>query len=242
MTPRRNCDGCSRRSRSKRGSGCTSTSMVGILPATRSTGGDTSELEWPRSIVRTTGEPLPGRGEFWWVRVGPHMSDARRQPWFRAAVLVGAVYALVGIVFALPSNHVRVWRLAAWAVSGLAYALHVGYERLRLRNPPPVAAWHVALAAALGAFGLAVGANLHSLAVSSTSQHQRLLLVALVAWPLITGVPAFLVGLAVSGLLALVTPPGGWERFFADPSLVLPADFEVGDDPPKEQPNRLGRR
>lgn len=25
---------------------------------------------------------------------------------------------------------------------------------------------------------------------------------------------------------------GGWDRFFADPSLVLPPDFEIGDDPP----------
>lgn len=27
-------------------------------------------------------------------------------------------------------------------------------------------------------------------------------------------------------------PPGGWDRFFADPSLVLPPEFEPGDDPP----------
>ncbi len=31
-------------------------------------------------------------------------------------------------------------------------------------------------------------------------------------------------------------PSGGWDRFFADPSLVLPPDFEVGDDlPPQER-------
>jgi virulence-associated protein VagC len=29
-------------------------------------------------------------------------------------------------------------------------------------------------------------------------------------------------------------PSGGWDRFFADPSLVLPPDFEVGDDPPPQ--------
>lgn len=26
--------------------------------------------------------------------------------------------------------------------------------------------------------------------------------------------------------------PRGWDRFFADESLVLPADFEAGQDPP----------
>jgi antitoxin VapB len=29
-------------------------------------------------------------------------------------------------------------------------------------------------------------------------------------------------------------PSGGWERFFADPSLVMPAEFELGDDPPPQ--------
>ena len=117
------------------------------------------------------------------------MDLTRRQPWFRAVVLVGAVYALVGVVFALPASHVHAWRLAAWGVSGVAYATHLGYERFRLRNALLSAALHVALAAALGALGLAVRAIAHSLSATTTRQHQRLLLVALVAWPVITGVP-----------------------------------------------------
>jgi hypothetical protein len=129
----------------------------------------------------------------------------RRQSWFRAAVLVAAFYAVVGIAFALPASHVRVWRLAAWVVSGVAYAAHVGYERFRLRSSPPSAALHVGVAAGLGALGLAIGALSHSLSAAAPSEHQRLLLVALVAWPVITGVPAFLVGLGASGLLARLT-------------------------------------
>ncbi len=130
------------------------------------------------------------------------VDSVNRQPWFRAVVFVGTFYALVGIAFALPANHVRAWRLAAWAFSGVVYAIHLGFERLRLRNSSLLSALHAALAVALGAFGLALGANIHSLSVGSTSQHQRLLLISLVAWPVITGVPAFLVGLGVSGLLA----------------------------------------
>lgn len=130
------------------------------------------------------------------------VDSAYRQPWFRAVVLVGTLYALVGIAFALPASHARAWRLAAWAVSGVVYAIHLGFERFRLRNSSLLSALHAASAAALGALGLAVGANIHSLSVGSTSQHQRLLLIALVAWPVITGVPAFLVGLGVSSLLA----------------------------------------
>lgn len=125
-----------------------------------------------------------------------------RQSWFRAAVLFAAFYAVVGIAFALPASPVRVWRLAAWVVSGVAYAAHVGYERLTLRSAPLAAALHVAVAAGLGAIGLAIGALIHSRSAGSPSEHQRLLLIALVAWPVITGVPAFLVGLGASGLLA----------------------------------------
>jgi antitoxin VapB len=30
-------------------------------------------------------------------------------------------------------------------------------------------------------------------------------------------------------------PSGGWDRFFADPSLQLPQEFEVGNDPPPQE-------
>ena len=130
------------------------------------------------------------------------MDEARRQQWARVVVLVGVMYALIGVVFAWPATHVRVWRLAAWLVSAAAYAAHIGYERFGLRNAPRRAAWHVALAVALGAFGLAVAATIHSVSVVSTSQHRRLLLVALVVWPIMTGLPAFLAGLGASEVLA----------------------------------------
>jgi hypothetical protein len=119
-----------------------------------------------------------------------------------AVILIGLFYALVGIVFAWPVEHARAWRLAAWVVSAVAYAAHIGYEHFRLHHRPPRAALHVALAVALGAFGLAVGANLHSLSVPSTAGHRRLLLIALAAWPAITAVPAFLVALALATILS----------------------------------------
>jgi hypothetical protein len=130
------------------------------------------------------------------------MDPTSRHSWFRAVVFLGALYALVGITFALPTSHARAWRWAAWMVSGAVYVVHLGFERFRLRNSCLLTALHVASAAALGAFGLAVGAIIHSFSVNTTSQHQRLLLIALAAWPVITGVPAFLVGLGISGLLA----------------------------------------
>ena len=119
-------------------------------------------------------------------------------------MLVGVAYAFVGIVFAFPTSHVQLWRLAAWVASAMAFAAYIACERFRLESAPRAAAVHVALAVALGAFGLAVGANVHSLSVASSSQQRRLLLIALGAWPLLTALPAFVVALGAGWLLARV--------------------------------------
>src|SRR6266702_8881867 len=110
------------------------------------------------------------------------MGESPRQSWVRTAVLLGIGYALVGIAFAVPATHMQAWRLAAWVVSAIGYAAHIAYERFRLQDSPGSAALHVAFPVALGAFGLAVGANIHSLA-SGSNHHWQLLLLALGIWP-----------------------------------------------------------
>src|SRR5438128_5546684 len=61
--------------------------------------------------------------------VGPHIMNApSRQPWFGTVILIGVLYCVIGIVFALPSNQVGIWRLAAWVVSAALYAAHIAYE------------------------------------------------------------------------------------------------------------------
>ena len=124
--------------------------------------------------------------------------------WIATATLVGIVYAAVGILFAIPTSNVRVWRLASWFVSAVAYGTYILYERFRLGSTPVATASHVAVAAAIGGFGLAVGANIHSMVVSGPNQHHTLLRVSLVIWPIATAVPAFLVALAISWALARV--------------------------------------
>jgi hypothetical protein len=130
------------------------------------------------------------------------MSRFGRQSWLGTAILIGILYSVIGILFALPSNQGRVWRLAAWVVSGAVYAAHLGYEQLRLGNSPRATALHAALAVGVGAFGLAVAANFHELWVGPS--YRRLLAVALVAWPVLTVVPAFVVALAVAVVLARI--------------------------------------
>jgi len=102
-------------------------------------------------------------------------------------------------VFALPADHVHAWRLAAWMVSGVAYAAHIGYEHFKLRSSPRSTAVHVAVAVAIGAFALAVAGMIHSLSTASTIRPVWLL--ALVIWPAVSAVPAFLGALVAGAVL-----------------------------------------
>jgi hypothetical protein len=120
-------------------------------------------------------------------------------------LLAGAVYLVVGLTFAAlagaasPKGRVM-WRLVAWALSAAVFAAHIAYERGRLHSSSAATALHASLAVALGAFGLAVAANLR--AASAPSHARPLLLVSLVAWPVLTAVPAFVVALGAAALLA----------------------------------------
>ena len=117
--------------------------------------------------------------------------------------LVAVAYMAIGIVFAAlaaDANYVRVWRLAAWLASAAAAAAHIGYEHYRLRSSPRPTALHAAGAVALGAFGLALAANVRWLFAGTPGQHAPLL--ALPVWPVITALPAFLVALTVAAVLA----------------------------------------
>ena len=145
-------------------------------------------------------ESLPGGARALFQRGQTRQMDtSHRQTSVRAALLVGVVYFLIGRLFALPADHVLVWRLAAWLVSGIAYASHIGYEHDRRRNPPRTAALHAALAVAIGALGLALAGMIQS--VSTTSTFRPTWILALVVWPAVTAVPAFLVALAAGMVL-----------------------------------------
>ena len=129
------------------------------------------------------------------------MDATGRYSWFGMATVIGALYCVIGIVFALPSNQVRMWRAAAWAAAAALYAAHIAYEHLRLHNSSRSTALHVAVAAAIGGFGLAVAAVIHSLFAPPNYTRWRFG-IALVAWPIITALPAYIVALAVAWVRA----------------------------------------
>lgn len=133
--------------------------------------------------------------------------DTKPQPWIITAILAGVLYLVVALASsalakAAASDQVQFfWRLSAFVISGLVFAAHLVYEHFRLRNTARQTAWHTSLAVAFGAFLLAVAANIHDL--WSATAYRPKMLIAFVAWPLITAVPAFIVALVVAGSLGL---------------------------------------
>ena len=138
------------------------------------------------------------------------MNNSVRQRWLSAAILVGVLYLAVGITSATlagaaPSNPIRsFWRSSAFIISAVVFAAHVAYDHFRLRNSVRPTAWHASVAVALGAFALALVANVHDL--GSASGYRPRMLIALVAWPLLTAVPAFIVALAVAAGFGVKRP------------------------------------
>jgi hypothetical protein len=122
-------------------------------------------------------------------------------------VFLSVVYLVVGIAFGefasrAASNQMRVtWNRLAFLTSAVAFAAHIAYEHFRLRNTARLAAWHTSMAVAFGALALAVVANIHDL--GSASGYRPRMLLALVAWPLLTAVPAFIVALVVAAGLGV---------------------------------------
>jgi hypothetical protein len=109
------------------------------------------------------------------------------------AILAGAV--------ASPAA-VKAWRWSAWLLSLLIFGLHFAGER-RFRTRPMSGAVYLACAVALGATGVAALGPLR--AHWAEPARGRLVLLSIVTWPLLTGVPAFVVAWSARLLLARAT-------------------------------------
>ena len=128
-------------------------------------------------------------------------------------LLVAVAYLVVGIAFAAFSDWATtnamhlLWRRLAWLVSGIGFAAHIAYGHFRLGNPPRTTAMHASFAAALGAGGLALAANVHEWATASS--YRPAIAIAIVAWPLLTVVPAFVVAMVAASMLDRWCPCSG---------------------------------
>ena len=135
------------------------------------------------------------------------MDHSSRPKWFAIALLAGILYTVIAIASAALAGSAAAsqmqffWRLSAFVVSAVVFAAHIAYEHFRLRNAARPTAWHASVGVAFGAFALALAANIHDL--GSASGYRPRMLIAFVAWPLLTAVPAFIVALVVAAGLGL---------------------------------------
>lgn len=116
------------------------------------------------------------------------------------AFLYFAVGQVLGsIANAAETEEIRIdVRLTAFFVSAVAYATHIALEVFLLRNATRKAAIQVSLAVAAGAFALAGAANI-SPPLHGPSHHLKL---ALVAWPVLAGIPSFAGAFIIAAFLA----------------------------------------
>lgn len=127
------------------------------------------------------------------------MNETGRLRWVWVVLIVAAAYLVSGLVSAALSRAAassqgrQAWRLAAWVISAVIFAAHIRYEHVRLRSTPRTTALHVAFAVGLAGFGLAVSASLHG---HATNHHFPVS--ALLIWPVMTALPAFVVALVVA--------------------------------------------
>lgn len=130
---------------------------------------------------------------------------SRRRRSLYVALLLGAGYLLIGVTFGEFSDWASteatrlMWRRLAWLVSGAGFATQIAYGHFRLRNSPLTTAMHASIAAALGAGGLAAAANVHEW--RTAANYRPSIAIALVAWPLLTAIPAFAVAMVAAAAL-----------------------------------------
>jgi len=138
-------------------------------------------------------------------QMDPHLKEPHKRRWIRPILIIGAIYCLDGIVFGIfagwskSPTMVTIWRLIAWLSCALLFAAHIWYEHYRFNNSSYKTALYASSAAAIGAFGLSVAANIHGQFVSSANH--ILLALSLILWPLLTMAPAFIVAFTITFVL-----------------------------------------
>ena len=134
--------------------------------------------------------------------VGDTVSSAGPRRWVWVALLVGVIYLIIGRIPTWGPN-LRFWRLAAWMASLIVFIAHLLFEHRRLRSSVRQMALHAATAVAVGAFSLALYGMIRSPSGAGVSLKW---LLALVAWPAFTAIPAFFAALVAGLLLHRLAP------------------------------------
>ena len=133
--------------------------------------------------------------------------------WYNAAIVVGVGYFFFTVTtgalaaMAQTGRGLFLWRVSAFVFCGLVFLAHMTYEHFRIHSSPKATAVHTALAVAFGALTLAASANMNDL--FSESGYRWRMLLALLLWPILTGVPAFIAAYILAISLRKLTPRRG---------------------------------
>ena len=120
-------------------------------------------------------------------------------------LLAGILYGTIGVGTAALSRTAAFsagaigWRYVAWSLSAAVFLWHLIVARRR-RTTLVAAALQVAVGVAFGALLLAVLGPVR--AHWAEASRNRTILLSVFAWPLLTGLPAFVVALGAEYLLA----------------------------------------
>jgi hypothetical protein len=138
------------------------------------------------------------------------MNSTPKYSWMIIVAFTAILYVFAGLVFgalahsAASKESPAFWRLSAWFVSAFVFSVQIWYEHFRLRSAVTSTAIHASVAAAIGAFALAVAARIH--ATTSGLGNQQLFSLALILWPVLTAIPAFLVAMILASVLEKIWP------------------------------------
>ena len=122
--------------------------------------------------------------------------------WYNAAIVVGVLYFAITVTtgalaaMAQTGRGLFLWRLSAFVFCGIAFLTHIAYEHFRLHSTAKATACHTSIAVVIGALALAVSANMNDL-ITGSGYRGRMLL-ALIIWPILTAVPAFIAALILA--------------------------------------------
>jgi hypothetical protein len=136
------------------------------------------------------------------------MSQTKRSKYIKLIISFGLIYLVIGILSALITNPMEPTgmqtslRLLALALAIAAFVYHIRLELFKSNNSILRTALYAAIATAIGTFLLAVMANIHSILTAAENKDQ--LPLALIVWPAVTGLLAFLGGSVVAKIFSLI--------------------------------------
>jgi hypothetical protein len=137
------------------------------------------------------------------------MHQTKKSRHIKLIISFGLIYLAIGILSALITNPIEstgiqaILRLFALALAIVAFAYHIRLELFQNKNSVLKAALYAAIATALSTFLLAVLANIYI--VFTAAENKGQLPLALIVWPTVTCMLAFLGGSLIAKIFSILS-------------------------------------